>query len=280
MVTMEPFSRIFTSPVWTSPQCEKREFRTAWPRVLCSILPCMPIRLAVGMSKAMTMEFSTEPVSMDFMMAPFFWNSSMTAPWYSEGTSTTDSSYGSCFFPVSGSLRYRTCGAPTMISKPSRRMFSMRIPSCRVPRPFTLKLSEVSPASMRTARFVKHSFSSRFSSSLAVSLVDSFNLPARGDLFTPNSITTVGSSTTMGGNGNGLSRSTTVSPMTTSDMPEKAQISPAKIWSTSTFSLLLNSQSLLTVHLRISPSAPYWNPTCCPTLRLPEVTRPMQMRPT
>mmetsp|Transcript_14537 Transcript_14537/g.34330 ORF Transcript_14537/g.34330 Transcript_14537/m.34330 type:complete len:239 (-) Transcript_14537:940-1656(-) len=164
IVTMDPFSRSLISSPVVSPQCENREFVTEEPRVLCNSLPCMPIRFCVGASNVITMVPSTAPLSIFFMTAPFFVISSITAPWYSASTSTTHSSYGSCSTPVSGSLRMITFGAPIMSSKPSLRMLSTRIPSCKVPRPFTRKRSLVEPGSTLKAKLVITSFCKRLPS--------------------------------------------------------------------------------------------------------------------
>ncbi|CAK0897721.1 unnamed protein product, partial [Prorocentrum cordatum] len=107
----------------------------------------------------------------------------------------------------------------------------------------------------------------------------SFSCPEKGEELIPNSITTVGSSTMMGGRAMGFAGSTTVSPIVTSSMPEKAQMSPAATSSTTLLSLLWKSQSLLTFARLTSPSGPNMKPSSWPTTRLPEMTRPMEMRP-
>ena len=54
--------------------------------------------------------------------------------------------------PVCSSTRKSTRGRPTVNSKPSRRMVSMRIPSCNSPRPATSNASvSVSEAATRSA---------------------------------------------------------------------------------------------------------------------------------
>ena len=63
----------------------------------------------------------------------------MTTPWYSDGTSIVIRSIGSCSLP--SIVRVTTCGLPTVISKPSRRMISTRIASCSSPRPCTSQVS-------------------------------------------------------------------------------------------------------------------------------------------
>mmetsp|Transcript_146231 Transcript_146231/g.207334 ORF Transcript_146231/g.207334 Transcript_146231/m.207334 type:complete len:278 (-) Transcript_146231:943-1776(-) len=277
---MDPLSRNLMVVPSNSPQCENWEAMTAVPEVLCMNLPGMPMVQRVGISKLKIKEFSTAPVSMPFMTPPFFCISSIMTPWYSVGTSTATSSYGSNFLPVSGSSRNSTSGALTMNSKPSRRMFSIRMPSWSVPRPFTLKLSDVLPGSKRRAKFVRHSFSKRALIWTAVTFVDSFSCAANGDLLTENSMATVGSSTWIGGRGLASFRSTTVSPMVTSVRPAKAQMSPAFTLSILTRSLFSKCQSFVTLPLRSSPSSPYMMPISWPTVSSPETRRPMQIRPT
>mmetsp|Transcript_15828 Transcript_15828/g.41930 ORF Transcript_15828/g.41930 Transcript_15828/m.41930 type:complete len:229 (-) Transcript_15828:582-1268(-) len=172
-----------------------------------------------------------------------------------------------------------TSGGPIMTSKPSRLKFSMRIPSCRMPRALTLKESALLPGSTRMARLVMVSFSRRFLMCVLVLQRVSFSCPEKGEELIPNSITTVGSSTMMGGRAMGFAGSTTVSPIVTSSMPEKAQMSPAATSSTTLLSLLWKSQSLLTFARLTSPSGPNMKPSSWPTTRLPEMTRPMEMRP-
>ncbi|MNE36848.1 hypothetical protein D3C80_1306780 [compost metagenome] len=61
---------------------------------------------------------------------------SMTMPENSSSTSTMTSSIGSIFSPF-GPVWKTTRGREIETSKPSRRMFSIRTPSCSSPRPAT-----------------------------------------------------------------------------------------------------------------------------------------------
>mmetsp|Transcript_25666 Transcript_25666/g.56589 ORF Transcript_25666/g.56589 Transcript_25666/m.56589 type:complete len:278 (-) Transcript_25666:1036-1869(-) len=277
---MEPFCLSLCSSSGAGPQRENCEWIVALPRVFFMSTPWMPMRPRVLTSKVWITRPSNAPASVRSWMPPRDCISEITTPWLLIGTSTTASSMGSVMSPVSGSLRRITSGAPTMSSKPSRRMFSIRIPSCKVPRPLTLKLSEELPASTLTAMLLSASRSRRFFSMVPVSFVEFLHFPARGEVLTPNSITTVGSSTMIGGSGLGHLGSTTVSPMWTSSTPAKAQMSPARTSSTSTRSLFEYSQSFETFAVRSAPSSPCWKPTSCPTLRLPARSLPTQIRPT
>ena len=58
--------------------------------------------------------------------------------------------------------------------------------------------------------------------------------PANGELFTENTMLTVGSSTLTGGSGTGFSGSAIVSPMFTSSNPARATRSPGPACCTST----------------------------------------------
>mmetsp|Transcript_47769 Transcript_47769/g.145298 ORF Transcript_47769/g.145298 Transcript_47769/m.145298 type:complete len:280 (-) Transcript_47769:818-1657(-) len=276
---MLPRSRVLVSAPLTS-QCENREATVTVPRVLAMSAPCMPIMARVDAVNVMIMLSATEPDSMLVISAPLACIASMTVPWYSVGVSTTHSSYGSSVLPVSGFFRNNTSGGLTMSSKPSRRMFSSKMPSWSVPRPLTRNVFSDAVGSTRTARLVRTSFSNRALICGPVRNFDLVHLPTNGDLLMPNSTATVGSSTTMGGRGSGAAGSTTVSPITTSSMPLKPQMSPPRISSTSRLPLLSNSQSLLIAPVRNSPSSPCWKPIFWPTLMLPERTRPMLMRPT
>ena len=62
-------------------------------------------------------------------------------PVCSSSTSMMTSSTGSSFSPVAASLSKTTRGRDTASSKPSRRIVSIRMPSCNSPRPATSKAS-------------------------------------------------------------------------------------------------------------------------------------------
>ena len=120
--------------------------------------------------------------------------------------------------------RVRTCGWPTVSSKPSRRMISTRIASCSSPRPWTSQASGRSVSWTRRETLPTSSWSSRFLTWRAVSLEPS--RPASGDVLIPMVIDSDGSSTVMTGSGRGSSGSASVSPIVTSGMPATAMISP------------------------------------------------------
>ena len=93
----------------------------------------------------------------------------MTTPWYSDGTSMVIRSIGSCSLP--STVRVTTCGLPTVISKPSRRMISTRIASCSSPRPCTSQVSGRSVGSTRIDTLPTSSASSRLITWRAVSFL-------------------------------------------------------------------------------------------------------------
>src|SRR5258706_75906 len=74
-------------------------------------------------------------------------------------TSITRRSCGSSFLPFS--VRTTISGLPTINSKPSRRMVSIKIASCNSPRPNTRNDSGVSVSSTRMDTLVSNSFCSR-----------------------------------------------------------------------------------------------------------------------
>mmetsp|Transcript_7636 Transcript_7636/g.19976 ORF Transcript_7636/g.19976 Transcript_7636/m.19976 type:complete len:203 (-) Transcript_7636:361-969(-) len=148
----------------------------------------------------------------------------MAEPEYSSGISTSTSSNGSICTP---SMFFSiTVGGPTIISKLSRRIVSMRTVRCSRPRPETRTVSPSSVSSTRIATFVSSSLLRRSRICRPVRYLAP-DLPANGDLFTPMVIDIVGCSTVIGSRGIGLSISTRVSPMLKSGMPAKVTISPA-----------------------------------------------------
>ena len=207
-------------------------------------------------------------------ISPFrFARSSTTEPLYSSPTSTTASSNGSSFFPSSS--RMITCGGPMQNSKPSRRMFSMRIVMCRAPRPHTMNESAVSPGSTLSARFRSSSRSRR---SLMFLEVTNFpSLPANGDAFTLNVIRTVGSSTVMVGSGT-APPAMIVSPIMTSGRPATAQMSPAPTDSTISFWKFLYTNTSLIFPFLDPPSGTPREMVWAVEM-VPALTRPSAMRP-
>ena len=85
---------------------------------------------------------------------------STTVPENSSSTSTTTSSIGSRSWPFSSRF-IRTRGREIESSKPSRRMVSIRTPSCNSPLPATSKESVVSVREMRRAILPSASLQSR-----------------------------------------------------------------------------------------------------------------------
>ena len=117
-----------------------------------------------------------------------------------------------------------TSGFETPISKPSRRIVSIRIASCSSPRPSTLKESAESVGSTRIETFVSSSFSSR--SLMFRDVTQRPSRPANDDVFTEKTIEIVGSSMWSGGSGAGLVAEVTVSPIWMPSKPARATISP------------------------------------------------------
>ena len=155
-------------------------------------------------------------------------------------------------------------------------MVSIKIPKCKIPRPYTRKLSALSESSTRNARFFSVSFIS-----LSRKWRDVTNLPSRpknGELLMLNIILIVGSSTLITGNASGNSTSQIVSPILNSSKPTIAQISPAltsvafflpsasKVYNSFTFIFLM-------------PPSACTNAICCPSLTVPLATLPTAIRP-
>ena len=115
---------------------------------------------------------------------------SIIVPEYASGVSIETSSIGSIFFPFV-SLKI-TWGLKTSSSKPSRRIFSIKIAKCNSPLPETTQRSVVSPGATESATSVSSSCSSR--SFKLREVVNSPSLPLNGEVFTPKVILMVGSS--------------------------------------------------------------------------------------
>ena len=166
-------------------------------------------------------------------------NSSITAPWFSSGTSTVKFSYGSHFCPSIS--RNTTRGLPTANSKPSRRIFSSKMVKCNSPRPDTRNTSASAVSSTRKATLVSNS---RVKRSRIWRLVTNLpSVPANGDVFTIKSMVKVGSSTLNIGTPTGFSLSQMVTPMPISSMPEIITMSPASASSCGTRSKPLKPSS-------------------------------------
>mmetsp|Transcript_678 Transcript_678/g.1435 ORF Transcript_678/g.1435 Transcript_678/m.1435 type:complete len:289 (-) Transcript_678:788-1654(-) len=200
-----------------------------------------------------------------------------TAPVYSSSTSIVTSSTGSSLRPPS--TRYTTWGGETASSKPSRRMFSMRMPSCSSPRPYT---SNASPFS--SLRFTwmltlfSVSLSRRSQMSWEVSLVPS--RPWSGESLGLKVMHTVGGSMGMVLSGSVSSGLQIVSVTVALDRPASCTMSPAVAEaSSSTPPWPLRKRILV-----IRPESAF-SPLCAsawmlsPTLTLPLEMRPVRSRP-
>ena len=163
-------------------------------------------------------------------------------------------------------------GRETCISKPSRRIISIRIESCSSPRPSTFICSGVSVGSTRIDTLPSSSLSRR-------SLIwrEVTNWPSRpdiGEVLTPKIIDTVGSSMAMTGIALRCSTSAIVSPMVMSSIPAMQTMSPAAAWSTSTRLRPSKAKSLV---ILVSWNVPSSLQTVTGSLIL---TVPLKMRPT
>mmetsp|Transcript_18443 Transcript_18443/g.62791 ORF Transcript_18443/g.62791 Transcript_18443/m.62791 type:complete len:231 (+) Transcript_18443:523-1215(+) len=196
------------------------------------------------------------------------------APACSSGTSTTASSHGSSLTPFSSSFMM-TLGGPTMNSKPSRRIVSMRMVMWSVPRPLTMNSSALEPCTIFMATFFSSSRSRRSLRLRAVTLSPS--LPTKGLEETLKLTLTAGSSTFITGRASAPSVSMIVSPIMASPMPATAQMSPASTAST----FLRPKFSKTNTSLIFAPRVPSGVPTLtdCLAESLPWMTRPRAMRP-
>ncbi|MCY1361369.1 hypothetical protein D9M69_480310 [compost metagenome] len=184
-------------------------------------------------------------------------------------------SYGSCFSPSAVSM-ITTSGRPTAISKPSRRMVSIRTERCSSPRPETLNFSGLSPCSTRRATLCSSSFSRR---SLMLRLVTNLpSLPANGESLTWKVMLTVGWSTVSGGRASTLAGSHRVSEMNSSSMPLTQTMSPASASATSTRCRPEWPMIFRMRPLRLVPSS-LMATTGVLDLILPRAIRPMPITP-
>mmetsp|Transcript_1177 Transcript_1177/g.3398 ORF Transcript_1177/g.3398 Transcript_1177/m.3398 type:complete len:236 (-) Transcript_1177:225-932(-) len=133
--TSEPLSRVLISPT-TGPYSQKLVLMMACPLVAVSIALRAPSRPRVGILYLTTVLPPVTAGSIEVMM-PLRALRMDTAPeMTSSGASTMHSSYGSSLTPSSSLII--TVGGPTMNSKPSRRMFSIKMVMCSAPRPDTI----------------------------------------------------------------------------------------------------------------------------------------------
>ena len=102
--------------------------------------------------------------------------------------------------------------------------------------------------------------------------------PAIGDVFTPRTTETVGSSTRILGIGRGLSGSVIVSPIVMSSIPARQMMSPAAAWSTS---VRVNPSNMNNFVTRVVSIASFSLQTAIvsPSATRPSKIRPMAIRP-
>mmetsp|Transcript_30297 Transcript_30297/g.77258 ORF Transcript_30297/g.77258 Transcript_30297/m.77258 type:complete len:375 (-) Transcript_30297:982-2106(-) len=272
--TSDPASRMRISPA-SGAYSRNSVFMTPMPRVAVSMALRSPSRPRVAM-RNLRRDCPSSDGCRSVISPLRCANSSTTAPTYCSGTSTTASSYGSTVLPPISLVI--TLGGPISNSKPSRRMFSIRMPRCSVPRPDTTNASAVSPGSTRSARLRSSSRSRR---SLRLREVTNLpSLPAKGEVLTLNVMDTVGSSTSIVSSAMGLPRSQIVSPILMSEMPDSATMSPADTSSTGTRLKLSYTNSSAIFWVRTLPgSSEEHTDTCCPLRMVPAMTRPTPMRP-
>ena len=149
------------------------------------------MRPRAGTRKIMRTQ-SPSRTSMDCIWPLRVASSWVTAPWYSEGVSMVSISYGSMVLP--STTWVTTCGLPTVISKPSRRMFSIRTDSAISPRPCTSQASGRSVGRTFRDTLPISSWSKRALTIRAVSLSPP-PWPAIGEVLTPMVMEIAGSST-------------------------------------------------------------------------------------
>ena len=200
-----------------------------------------------------------------------------TTPENSSSTSMMVSSIGSMRAPVVSSVLNKTRGRETVSSNPSRRMFSIRMASCNSPRPATVKLSLSSFSLMRMAMLRSASFSRRSRMTRLCTLSPSW--PASGPSLMRNVMERVGGSTGCAVSGVSTEGSHNVSATVASFMPAIATMSPASATSTGVRLSPRNASTFCTRNVSI------WLPSLCSALScwlgrtVPEVMRPVRMRP-
>mmetsp|Transcript_52018 Transcript_52018/g.129535 ORF Transcript_52018/g.129535 Transcript_52018/m.129535 type:complete len:298 (+) Transcript_52018:594-1487(+) len=238
-----------------------------------------PSRPLVGTSSVMRVRpFSAE--GRMSIMTPLRSDSlEMTAPENSSSHSTTTSSIGSSLAPPS-SFWYRTLGGHTPISKPSRRMFSSRMPSCSSPRPMTSNASERSSEGLTVMPMLfSHSLRSRSLIICEVSLVLFLSLPARGESLGQKVMHRVGGSMAGASRASETSGLQIVCPTVALARPQTWIMSPARAFASSTLPVPLRAMTL--VQRPPSSLVLVWSRhwMASPVLISPEVILPVQMRP-
>src|ERR1700760_2164101 len=152
-----------------------------------------------------------------------------TTPECSSSTSIMTSSIGSSTSPASF-LRNSTFGRDTDSSKPSRRMVSIRMPSCNSPRPATSMASLSSDSRTRSATLPSASRSRRSRIMRPVTLEPS--VPASGESLTRKVIASVGGSIGCAGIDVSTAGSQMVMATVAFGRPASATMSPASASST------------------------------------------------
>mmetsp|Transcript_21274 Transcript_21274/g.42181 ORF Transcript_21274/g.42181 Transcript_21274/m.42181 type:complete len:415 (+) Transcript_21274:337-1581(+) len=293
--TSRPFSLASPAPLDLSILSYdlKMAFTTALPCVSFLKAARTPMRSLEGASNT---SLTRSPIS---LYSPMLHLSScmrsITAPEYSWSTSMVTSSTGSSSCPVTLSFTVRIRGGLTQISYFSRRISSMRIPSCSSPRACTSNWSE----SVRLCfRMMVTLFSTSFCSrALICELFKKVPpppaFPLRGPSLAPKDMQMVGGVTGTVGRGSITEASAMVSdtPTASAGTPASITTSPACAKDTSSRSVPLRMTKMLVMGIRISeffaaaePSS--WSSnvrlitfTFCPTATLPLTIFPVTRRP-
>ena len=202
-------------------------------------------------------------------------NISIDGPIYSSGVSTWTYSYGSQVLP---SISFKiTLGRDTWNSYPSRRKFSIKIDRCNSPRPETIHSSLLLTLSIRKLTSLWVSLNNLSSIFLPVTNVPSF--PAKGEVFVPKFICTVGSDTLIKGRASSLPSSQIVSPTYISSRPAIATMSPASASLTSIFLSPKKLYNFCILNFLIVPST-LTHDTISLRNILPRLMRPIPILPT
>ena len=202
---------------------------------------------------------------------------SITTPLNSSSTSTTTSSIGSSVSPFSF-VCITTRGRDTDNSKPSRRIVSIKIPSCNSPRPETSNDSLFSLCVTRRAIFVSASRKSRSPIMRDVNFLPL--LPANGEVFTKNVMVRVGGSIGIAGIGSVTVGSHRVSATVALAKPARTTMSPADALSREIFSIPRCSMIFVILAFSINSPFIFIALTDCPTRTVPDSLFPVKIRPT
>src|SRR6516164_2269012 len=199
-----------------------------------------------------------------------------TMPACASSTSMTTSSIGSRSSP-SAARSSSTFGRDTDSSKPSRRMVSIRMPSCNSPRPATSMASFSVDSLILSATLPSASRRSRSRITRLCTLSPS--VPASGESLMRKVIAKVGGSMGCAGSGSVTSGAQIVCDTVASGSPAIATMSPADASSTPVRSRPRKASTLVTRLCSIS--CPLRSSTLTPWLGLtaPELMRPVTMRP-